>query len=453
MLGPALHPVAGGQYLPRNPAEAGYIDIQRLAPDQRHFGRGEERLPDRWWEVVAVPGRREARAAGRCRVGHGRSKRGARRAGRGRCRCRGGSAGRRAGPSRRRACRGGRGSRPRPVSGARRSHPCTARRPRRAPNQARARRVAPAGSEAAGAGQPGAEPGAREAGRAERTGAAGAGEPGVDAGPDAGPGRPPRGRRTVSRLRSAAGRPSRGGGRGSAGGRFRGRRPTPVSGTAPRRSRSSPRPSHAVRRWRAHDVRRYQRFARAARDPGAAGRDGVSAARRPAGRGRSRRLEAGNGHVARACRRARGWPCRRARGWPWHRTCRWLCRRARRWPPAAPVDGPAAAPVAGHAAAADRPAGRRPGEAAGQARDHRSTRSSGLAYWSGMCAASVSGPWASRRRDRRTRWRGGRAALIAAGRTGRGDRLGRAGPACARRRMGRTHPRSDPRPMRRMCRR
>jgi len=63
---------------------------------------------------------------------------------------------------------------------------------------------------------------------------------------------------------SAAGRPSRGGGRGSAGGRFRGRRPRPASGTAPRRSRSSPRPGHAVRRWRAHDVRRYRRFARTA---------------------------------------------------------------------------------------------------------------------------------------------------------------------------------------------
>ena len=63
---------------------------------------------------------------------------------------------------------------------------------------------------------------------------------------------------------SAARRPARGGGRESARGRFRGRRPRPVSGTAPGRSRCAPRPSHAPRRWRAHDARRYRRFARAA---------------------------------------------------------------------------------------------------------------------------------------------------------------------------------------------
>jgi hypothetical protein len=189
------------------------------------------------------------------------------------------------------------------------------------------------------------------------------------------------------------------------------------------------------------------------RDPGTAGRDGVSTVRRPAGRGRSRRLEAGNGHVARACCRARGWPCRRARGWRRRRTCRWLCRRARRSRSCRACGWPCCRARGWPCGRRRRPAGRRPGEAAGQARDHRSTRSSGLAYWSGMCAASVSGRLASRRRDRWTRWRGERAALIAASRTGRSDGLGRAGPACALRRVGRTHPRTDPCPMRRMRRR
>jgi hypothetical protein len=189
------------------------------------------------------------------------------------------------------------------------------------------------------------------------------------------------------------------------------------------------------------------------RDPGTAGRDGVSAVRRPAGRGRSRRLEAGNGHVAQACRRARGRPCRRAREWLRRRTCRWLCRRARRSRSRRARGWPCCRARGWPCCRRGWPAGRRPGEAAGQARDHRSTRSSGLAYWSRMCAASVSGRWASRLWDRRRRWRCGRAALIAAGRTGRSDGLGRAGPACARRRMGRTHPRTDPRPMRRMRRR
>ena len=181
------------------------------------------------------------------------------------------------------------------------------------------------------------------------------------------------------------------------------------------------------------------------RDPGTAGRDGVSVVRRPAGRGRSRRLEAGNGYVAQACRRARGWLRRR--------TCRWLCRRARRSRSCRARGWPCCRARGWPCCRRGWPAGSRPGEAAGQARDHRSTRSSGPAYWSRMCAASVSGRLASRMRDRRRRWRCGRAALIAAGRTGRGDGLGRAGPACVRRRMGRTHSRTDPRPMRRMRRR